>query len=813
MTTLVQDLKYGLRMLAKNPGFTAVAVLTLALGIGANTAIFSVVNAVLLRPLPYPHADRLVTFWATNHSMGYSGPGTVCDPDYAEWQKQGEAFEEMAGFRWEAANLTGLGEPARLLGWGTTASFFSLLGARPALGAAFSPEEEKQGHDRAVLLSYKLWQSRFGADPAAIGRAIKLDGEFFTVAGVMPADFAFPNRADFWRPVELSADCHNATLRVIARLKPGATIERVRQSMAIVARRLDLENHRSSISSTDWQLSAVPLQEEMTANLRPSLLILLGVVGLVLLISCANVANLLLSRAAARRREIAIRRALGASRIRVMLQMLTESLLLAVLGGALALVFAPWGRDAVVALMPQNLAQPGFVGRIAAVNIDPWVLGFTLILSLVTGLVFGLAPAFQASKPDLNSSLKEGGPAGRDSTGSVARRGIRSALVVAEVALALVLLIGAGILVRSFVSLMKVDLGFDPQNVLTMNVDLPETRYQTETQMLAFERQAISRIESVAGVRSAGAVFGLPLGEMWVRGDFTVEGQLVPPELTPSKIVVGGDYFPAMGTRLLKGRYFSDRDNADSPRVAIVSTSLARRFWPGRDPIGRHIRPGFSNDPWYSIVGVVADIKQFSLAENSPWALYLPYAQAPVPFLMRSMTFVARSNADPLSLAAAARRAVDSVDPDLPVFDVAAMQELVAQSVSEPRFNTVLLGVFAGLALVLATLGIYGVMSYTVTQRTHEIGVRMALGAERRDVLRLVVGQGLVLTLIGVALGLAGAFGLTRFLASFLFGVRPTDPITFVTISFLLMVVASAASYIPARRAMKVDPMVALRYE
>jgi len=810
MLTLGQDLKYGCRMLLKNPGFAAVAVLTLALGIGANTAIFSVINAVLLRPLPYPHADRLVTFWGTNQSMGYSGPGTVCDPDYAEWRKSSDAFEEMAGFRSEAANLTGVGEPARLMGWGTTASFFSLLGVRPALGAAFSPEEEKPGRDHVVLLSYKLWQSRFGAEPAAIGRAIKLDGEFFTVAGVMPADFTFPNRADFWRPAELSADCHNTTLQVVARLTPSATIERARKSMAILARRLDLENHRSSISSTEWQLSPVRLQEEMTANLRPSLLILLGVVGVVLLISCANVANLLLARAAARRREIAIRRALGASRARVILQMLAESLLLAILGGALALVLAPWGRDAVVALIPQNLAQSGFVGRIAAVNLDLWVLSFTLILSLVTGLVFGLAPAFQASKPDLNSSLKEGG---RNSTGGVARRGIRSVLVVAEVALALLLLVGAGILVRSFVGLMKVDLGFDPQNVLTMNVELPETRYQTEAQMLTFERQATARIESVAGVRSAGAVFGLPLGEMLIRGNFSVEGQPVPPDLTPSKVVVGGDYFPALGTRLLRGRYFKDGDTADSPRVTILSASLARRFWPGQDPIGRRIRAGFANDPWCSIVGVVADAKQSSPADDTSWAIYLPYAQAPIPFLMRSITFVARSNADALSLAGAARHAVNSVDPELPVYDVATMQELVAQSVSEPRFNTVLLGVFAGLALVLATLGIYGVMSYTVTQRRHEIGVRMALGAERRDVLRLVVGQGLILTSIGVAIGLAGAFGLTRFLAGFLFGVRPTDPITFVTISVLLMAVSAAASYIPARRAMKVDPMVALRYE
>ncbi len=809
MGSLLQDIRYGIRMLAKNPAFTLVAVITLALGIGANTAIFSVVNAVLLRPLPYKAADRLVTFWASNQQMGYSGPATVCDPDFFEWRDQSKTFEEMAGFRWATANLTGLGEPDRLLGWHVTASLFPMLGVRPVVGRVFSSDEETPGHSHVVLISHKLSQSRFGTDADAVGKAIKLDGESFTVAGVMPADFAFPNKADFWRPAELSSDCHNSTLRVIARLQPDATMDRAREGVAIVAHRLDAAAHQDRYGV--WHLTVIPLREEMASIIRPSLLILLGVVGVVMLIACANVANLLLARAAARQREIAIRTALGAGRTRVILQMLTESVLLAFLGGGLGLVLATWGRDVVVSLIPKNLAPPGFIGQIAAVNIDVSVLAFTLVLSLVTGIIFGLVPALQASKPDLSESLKEGS---RGSTASAARRGIQSVLVISEIAMALVLLIGAGVLIRSFISLMNVDPGFDPQNVLTMNVNLPESRYPTAAQMIAFERDALERLAKMPGVHSAGAVFGLPLGGILIRGDFSIEGQPAPPpEISPSKSVVSADYFRAVGIRLMKGRYFNDHDTETAPHVAIINENMARRFWPNQDPIGKRIRPGFSNDQWCSIVGVVSDVKQISFAEEPSTAMYLPYEQSPSSFLMRDITFAVRTSSSPLNSADQARHAIGAVDHDLPVFDVSTLQELVYQSMSEPRFNTVLLGIFAAFAFVLAIVGIYGVMSYTVTQRTHEIGVRMALGAGRDDVLKLVVGQGMILTLMGVVIGLGGAFGLTRFLASFLFGVQPTDPMTFAGVSLLVAGVAMAASYIPARRATKVDPMVALRYE
>ena len=807
--TLFQDLRYALRMLAKSPGFTAVAAITLALGIGANTAIFSVVNAVLLRPLPYKGSDRLITFWGSNKQFGFSGPVPVCDPDYAAWRDQSNSFEDMAGFRGATANLTGAGEPARLLGWEVTASFFPLLGVKPEAGRLFLPEEERPGHNHVVLISHKLSETRFGADVAALGRSIKLDGEFYAIAGVMPAGFAFPNKADFWRPVELASNCHNASLRIIARLRPNATMKGAQDGMTLVADHLDEAAHRKGHGG--WHLSPVRLQDEMSGNIRPSLLILLAVVGVVMLIACANIANLLLVRAAARQREIAIRSALGAGRKRVILQMLTESVLLSFIGGGLGLVLASWGRDALVSLIPKNLAPPGFIGQVAAVNIDTWVLVFVLALSLITGTIFGLAPALQGSKPDLNDALKEGS---RASSASLARRGIQNVLVVGEIAMALVLLTGAGVLMRSFIRLINVDPGFDPQNVLTMNVELPDSRYSDETQLISFEQNALDRLAKVPGVHHAGAVFGLPLGGMHIRGDISIEGQPAPPpDVTPSKSVVSADYFRAAGIRLIKGRYFDEQDTQTSARVAIINENMARRFWPHQDPIGQRLKPGFSNDQWCSIVGVVADVKLFSFAEKPSTAIYLPYPQAPVAFLMRDITFVVRTNSSPLNSADLARQAIGAVDPDLPIFDVATLQELVYQSMSEPRFNTVLLGVFAALAFVLAMVGIYGVMSYAVTQRTHEIGVRMALGAERLDVLKLVVGDGMRLALIGVAIGLAAAFGLTRFLSSFLFGVQPTDPVTYVGVSLLLTGTALAASYIPARRATKVDPMVALRYE
>jgi putative ABC transport system permease protein len=806
MTTLIQDIRYGLRMLARNPGFTAVAVLALALGIGANTAIFSVVNAVLLRPLPYPDSDRLVTFWNSNESGGFAGPITICEPDYPEWRDQNRVFDGIAGFRWETGNLTGAGEPARLIGSAVTSSFFPLLGVRPALGRAFSSEEEQSGHEGVVLISHSLWQAHFGSDPSVVGKPITLDDRILTVAGVMPEGFAFPNQTDYWTPAVLASDCHNTTMRVMARLGPGVKIGRARDDVAVIAQRLRQEHPDRD---PGWTWSVVRLQDEMSSNLRPSLFLLLGAVGLVLLIACANVANLLLARASARHREIAIRSALGASRARVVRQMLTESLLLALVGGGLGLVAATWSRDSLVSLMPHNLAGPGLINRIAAVRLDGWVLGFTLIVSLVTGLVFGLAPAFEASKSGVSEALKEGA---RSSSG-FGRGRLRSALVVGEVALALLLLVGAGLLIRSFARLTSVDPGFKAVHLLSMNVELPGSRYQTAAQMIAFERQALERLQALPGVEHAGAVFGLPFGGMLISGDISVEGQPAA-RAGASKLAVSDDYFQTMGMPLVTGRFFSDHDTETSPHVLIVSQSVAHRLWPHEDPIGRHLDPsGNTRDKWYTVVGVVGDVKQRSLDETRNPVIYTPYAQSPIPFMMRDITFVVRTAPDPAALIAPARRAIDAVDPNLPVFDAATMSQLVSETVDEPRFNTVVLSAFAALALLLAVVGIYGVMSYATAQRTHEIGIRMALGAEREDVLKLVVGQGIRLTLAGVGIGLTGAFALTRLLAKFLYGVGPLDPATFAGAAVLITAVALLATYIPARRATKVDPMVALRYE
>ncbi|HEV2492438.1 MAG TPA: ABC transporter permease [Terriglobia bacterium] len=806
MATVLQDLRYGVRVLARNPGFTAVAILALALGIGANTAIFSVVNAVLLRPLPYPDSDRLVTLWGTKKSAGFAGPITICEPDYPEWRDQNRVFDAMAGFRWQTANLTGAAEPARLIGFAVTSSFFPLMGARPALGRAFSPDEERAGHDNVVLLSHSLWQNHFGSDPSVVGKPVTLDDRILTVAGVMPEGFAFPNQADYWTPAVLATDCHNTTMRVIARLKPGVKIERAREDVAVIAQRLGQDRHRPD---PGWTWTLVRLQDEMSSDLRPSLFLLLGAVGVVLLIACANVANLLLARASTRQREIAIRSALGASRARVIRQMLTESLLLALAGGALGLMAAGWSRDLLVSLLPHNLAGPGLINRIVAVRLDGWVLGFTLLISVVTGLIFGLAPALEASNLGVGEALKEGA---RSSSG-LGRGRLRNTLVVAEMALALVLLVGAGLLMRSFARLTSVDPGFSAVHLLSMNVELPDSRYQTAGQMIAFERQALARLASLPGVEHAGAVFGLPFGETLISGDISVEGQ-PSARAGARKLVVSSDYFQTLGMPLVKGRFFNDHDTENSPQVLIISQSVANHLWPHDDPIGRHIDPsGNTTSNWYTVVGVVGDVKQRSLDETLNPVIYTPYAQSPIPFMMQDITFVVRTAPDPAALIGPARRAIDEVDPNLPVFDAATMSQLVSQTVDEPRFNTFLLGVFATLAVLLAMVGIYGVMSYATSQRTHEIGIRMALGAEREDVLKLVVGQGIRLTLAGVGIGLAGAFALTRLLAKFLYGVGPLDLATFAGAAVLITAVALLAAYIPARRATRVDPMVALRYE
>ena len=800
MNTLWQDLRFGLRMLLKRPGFTAVAVMTLALGIGANTAIFSVVNAVLLRPLPFGDPDRLVLFYGTNRHMGFSGPWAVCDPDYSEWKAQEEAFGQIAAYQRRPFSMTGVGDPERLQGLVCDAGLFSLLGVRPAVGRVFTEEEEKAGHDDVVVIGQKLWRGRFGSDPSVLGRVVYLDGESRTVIGVMPSGFEFPNQTEIWTPLVLTSDCSNAFNQVIARLKPGVELNQAQEEAGAIFRGIAGQHHRGR--DAESEMTVMPLQEFVVANTRSVLLILLGAVSLVLLIACANVANLLLARANGRRREMAIRRALGASRWQVVSQLLVESLILAVLGGALGVLLAVWGLEGLLAFLP-----PG-VPRAENIGIDVWVLAFALAVSLVSGIVFGLAPALHSSRIDLSGSLKEG-----DRSVSDSRRHVRSALVVSELALAMVLLVSAGLLIRSFIHLIEVKPGFDPKNVLTMNVLLPPSRYSKPAQMTNFYRTTIERFMNVPGVRAAGAVFGLPLGDMGVRGDFTIEGQPPPAaDVTAGKLVVSAGYFQAMGITLVSGRLFTEADTDKTAQVVIISENLAEMFWPGEDPIGKRLQPGFRSKPMCTVAGVVANVRQDGFAKDAPLAIYMPDTQAPV-FLLNAAAFVVRTDADSQSLASTFRRELQAVDKELPLFDVRTMDQLVSRSVSEPRFNMVLLAVFAGLALTLASIGIYGVIAYSVAERTREIGIRMAMGAQSDDVLRLVLRQGTALIVMGLSIGLVAAFALTRLISSFLFGVSATDPATFAGISALISGVALVACYIPARRATRVDPMIALRYE
>ena len=635
--TTLQDIRYGLRKLARSPGFTAVAVATLALGIGANTLIFSVVNAAILHPLPFRDAGRLVTQWATSPTVGYSGPGSLTDKDYMEWRDQNRVFSDIAAFRGQPTNLTGVGEPVRLIGATITASLLHVLEVNPALGRAFAPEEEAAGHNRVVLLADRLWRSRFGSDPAVLGKAIKLDGEFYSVIGVMPEGFGFPNEADVWTPLTLKSEEHNATLQIVARLKPGVSLERARNDAAVLGKRRPAQP-----GDWEWHTTLVLLTQAAAAEVRTPLLVLFAAVGLVLLIACANVANLFLARATTRQGELSVRKALGASRSRLVRQMLTESVMMAVLGGSLGLLMAALGQSFVAksaSLLPRNLASPSAAAHIASAGIDLWVLAFTLAVSLFTTILFGLAPTLWATRAEMNSSLKG---ESRRSTAGRTQGYMRDGIVVAEVALAVVLLVSAGLLIRSFLHLMTVDRGFDPENVLTLNISLPDSRYQTARPMIEFEEQALDRVRMVPGVKTAGGVFGLPLGNGAIGGDFTVEGQSAAAQgsqpFIATKAVVGGDYFRAIGIPLLRGRYFDAHDSEAAPHVVIVSQSLARHYWPLDEAIGKRLKPGFENDAWCTVVGVVGDTKQYSLGEPPSPAMYLPYAQAPATFLMQDIT-------------------------------------------------------------------------------------------------------------------------------------------------------------------------------
>lgn len=817
MQNLFQDIRYALRTFVRNPSVSLIAIVALAVGIGANTAIFSVVNSVLLKPLPFQEPDRLVALWESNvRQESIVAGGATSYLDFVDWRARNHVFERMAAYRDRDFSIGGGGDPAHIHGAVASADLFNVLGRSPALGHGFSPEDDNPGGTHAVVLSSGLWQRRFGGDRSVIGREMIMDGKTVTITGVMPAGFQFPIEAE---PVEIwtamateresadggptLADQRGAHyLRVVARLRPGISLAQAQSDMDSITKSLASEYPDSN---SNFAAGMLPLHESIVGDLRTPLLILLGAVGCVLLIACANVANLLLARSASRYKEIAIRAALGARRSRVIRQLLTESVMLSALGGAAGLLVAVWGADLLLALVPSDLP------RLSEIHMDWRVLGFTLVISVATGIIFGLAPALNASSTNLSETLKEGG---RGSTEGVHGNRIRNALVISEVALSLVLLVGAGLLMQSLVRLERVNPGFDPHNVLALSLDLPETRYPKDEQVGDFVRQLQSRLTGVPGIVASSAVTPLPLSSKNLGVAFDVEGRPMSKGEMPSTDlrIVSPDYFRVMGIPLVAGRDFTTRDGWKASPVIIINQTLARRYFPNQDPIGKHIRPTVSagdQPEMREIVGVVGDIRHASLTAELKPEVYLPHAQIPA----NSMTLVVRTNSDPSAVIPAIRGAVREMDPDLPLFNIRTLDQYVLRSASRPRFNSALLATFACVALLLTAIGLYGVMAYSVAQRTHEIGIRMALGARTSNVLGLVVRQGMKLTAAGLAIGLIGAFAATRMLAGLLFGVSPTDPLTFIGVSALIATVALLACYLPARRATKVDPLIALRYE
>ena len=811
MTGLLHDFRYAVRQLRKSPGFTAVAVITLALGIGANTAIFSVVNAVLLRALPYKNSDGLVLLWSDERAGGEQRD-QVSFTDVDDYRSQNHVFENVVAFGDYGGVLSGSGIPERIPGMQVADGYFSLMGAKPLLGRGFLLEEQLYGKDQVIVLGYGLWQRRFGGDPSIVGKQITLSARLYTVVGVMPKDFPFlpttlvDGPAQFYRPVAETHDDNERRsrhLRALARLKPGISLQNAQADLDVINRGL-AKQFPNDYANTG--IRAVKLQDDIAGNLRPALLVLLSAVAFLLLIACANIANLWLARSTGRQREIALRTALGASRVRLVRQALTESALLGLGGGAVAILLAAWGTGFISAVGAKVIPQ------LAGVVIDLRVLGFTAAISLLTGLLFGLLPALQLSATSVNDALKEGG---RGSQGA-AQGTFRRILAVSEIALALILLAGAGLMLRTFAKLRAVDPGFNSKNVLTMSVALSSLSYPFgSTKPVAFYRELMERIGSLPGVQAASAVSILPLGSDFDTVGTEVEGQVYGPgdQPYPERYSVTPDYFMVMQIGLVRGRTFLETDNEASPLVVLVSKTAAEHWWPNQDPIGKRVRlPGFTREmakQWRAVVGVVEDVKQAKLDAPRTMQVYVPHSQNRTGV----MVLAVRTDRDALNYASSVRQQVSALDRDLAVSNVASMEEVLSDSVAARRFSTALLGSFAALGLLLAAVGVYGILSYSVAQRTREIGIRMALGAARTDVLSLVAGQGLRLALVGIAVGMVAAFALTRLMASLLFEVSSTDPVTFAAVTLLLFSVALLACYIPARRATKVDPMVALRYE
>ena len=808
MGTILQDLRYAGRTLRRNPGFTVVAVLTLALGIGANTAIFSVVNAVLLRPLPYLHPDRVVFLSETSPQVPDM---SISMADFNDWRAMNSVFESMVAYQADSVTLTGHGEPEELQLRRVTAGLFATLGVKPILGRQITPEDDKVGAPPVVMLSDTLWSTRFARDPNILGKQLTLDGEAFTIIGVVPSS----RFHESWRQYQIftslwrledqfggpkQRDSHPG-IYAYALLKPGVSLQQAQAQMVSIAGRLARQYPKTN---TGTNASVQPLLGVLVEDVRPSLLVLMGAVGFVLLIGCANIANLLLARATERQREVAIRKALGAGRWRLGRQLLTESMLLALLGGALGLLIAWWATQGLAR------AAAGAVPRIGEVSVDLPVLTFTLLLSLLTGIFFGVFPVLHASRADVNDALKENTPGG-GAAGTSKRS--RDVLVVCELAISLVLLVGAGLTLESLFHVLRAAPGFNPHGVLTARFSLPDMKYNNDDQRRQFVRRVDEKLAAIPGVQAAG--FKNPLLGGW-QSSFVIEGQPMrkPGEFPSAEFSrVSPGALPAMGVDLLRGRLFAENDNEKAPKVCIVDDSFVQKYWPGQDPVGKHIfidepKPGQAPAPT-TVVGIIRQIKNYGVDHPVLVEIFVPFAQRPG----GGGNLVTRSTMDPSALTPAVRAAVESLDPDLPIYNVRTLASFVAENVAPRRLSVILLSLFAGLALLLAAVGIYGVMSYSVTQRYHEIGIRMALGASPRDVLNLVVRQGARLVAVGVVAGIIAASGLTRLLSSMLFGVSASDPLTFAGVVILLATVAFVAGLVPARRASKTDPIVALRYE
>lgn len=806
MDAIASDIRYAIRNLAKRPGFTAIAILTLAVGIGANTTIFSAVNALLLKPLPFPELDRVVAIWDKVPARGVEH-NEVAFANYIDWRDQNQSFEKLALYRWWSANLTGVEPPERIQGFLVTGNFFDVIGTTPIMGRGFLEHENQPGSDAVAVITHSLWQRRFGGEPNIINKTIALNGITRTIIGVMPEHFNFPKGSEVYSPLpftpELAANRQSHSYYVIGRLKPNVSLQSAQAEIDHITGRLEAQYPETN---TGLGANVYPIVKDTVRMYDTALWIMMGAVGFVLLIACANVANLMLARASGRQKEIALRSALGASRWRIIRQLLTESVIVALVGGAIGVLIAFWGIDLLRASNPAEASRfaPGWHN----LGINLPVLWFTLALSFISGIVFGLAPAWQVSKPNLNNALKEGGR--QTSSGS---HRLRSSLVVFEMALSLVLLVGAGLLVRSFLSLVKTDPGFNPERVLTMNLILPRAKYPEEKQRAAFYSDLVNRVKALPGVQSTAVVNYLPLGGANSSDSFLIEGL---PEPAPGEESGGRyrvctpDYFQTMGITVMKGRAFTDQDKAGATPVVIVNETFARRHWPNEEALGKRIRfyGPIDRAPWMQIVGVIQDVKHELNIPVTP-EFYLPHAQDP----WSSMVVVIKTAGDPSAMAGVIRQQVWSIDKDQPVFDVRTMEQVRSISVAMYSFSSVMLGIFAGVALLLAALGIYGVMAFAVTQRTHEIGLRMALGARSRDVLKLVVMNGMKLALIGIGIGLVGAWALSGFMEKLLFGVKATDLLTFAVVPVCLLFAALLACYVPARRATKVDPLVALRYE